>query len=264
MLVLGGGIVSIFVICAIFAPQVAPRDPLRISLRHVLQPPSIENLLGTDELGRDMLSRIIYGSRISLTIGVIAVAIGVLVGVPAGAIAGYYGGKADLVVQRIMDILLAVPGILLAIVVIAALGVGLFNTMIAIGIVSIPVYARLVRSLVLSIKEQEYISAARALGTGDLRIIFRHAMPNCLGPLIVLSTLQIATAVLAAAGLGFLGLGAQPPTPEWGTMLSGGRLYLRTAHHLATFPGLAIVLIVLGFNLLGDGLRDALDPKLKT
>lgn len=264
MAILGGVIVSIFVLCAIFAPWVAPHDPFKISLQRVLQPPSFEHPLGTDQLGRDMLSRIIYGARVSLTIGLVAVAIGVLGGVPAGAIAGFYGGKADLIFQRAMDVLLALPGILLALVVIAVLGVGLFNTMIAIGIASIPVYARLVRGLVLSIKEQEYISAARALGIGNLRTVFRHIMPNCLGPIIVVSSLEMATAILAAAGLGFLGLGAQPPTPEWGTMLSDGRLFLRTAHHLVTFPGLAIVLAVLGFNLLGDGLRDALDPKLKT
>jgi ABC-type dipeptide/oligopeptide/nickel transport system permease subunit len=263
MALIGLLIISIFVLCAALAPWIAPYDPTRASLRHALQKPSSESPLGRDELGRDMLSRIIYGARISLSIGLISVSIGAVIGIPIGAISGYYGGKTDLIVQRLIDIMLAFPGMLLAIVVVSTLGVGLRNVMIAVGIVSIPIYVRLVRGSVLSIKEQEYISAAKALGSGDLRIIFRHILPNCLGPIIVQSTLQIATAILWAAGLGFLGLGAQPPTPEWGTMLSKGRVYIRVAPHVTTFPGLAIVLSVLGFNLLGDGLRDALDPRLK-
>jgi ABC-type dipeptide/oligopeptide/nickel transport system permease subunit len=263
MAVVGLVIISLFILCAAVAPWIAPHDPIRISLRHTLREPSIENPLGRDELGRDMLSRIIYGARISLSIGLISVAIGASIGIPIGAISGYYGGKTDLIVQRIIDIMLAFPGILLAIVIVSTLGVGLRNVMIAVGIVSIPIYVRLVRGSVLSIKEQEYVSAARALGSSDRRIIFRHILPNCLGPIIVQSTLEIATAILWAAGLGFLGLGAQPPTPEWGTMLSRGRVFMRVAPHVTVFPGLAIVLTVLGFNLLGDGLRDALDPRLK-
>ncbi|MBT9160027.1 MAG: ABC transporter permease [Dehalococcoidia bacterium] len=263
MALVGLGIISLFVLCAALAPWIAPHDPTTTSLRHTLEGPSLQNPLGRDELGRDNLSRILYGARISLSIGLISVAIGTLVGIPIGAISGYYGGKTDLLVQRLIDIMLAFPGILLAIVIVSTLGVGLPNVMIAVGIVSIPIYVRLVRGSVLSIKEQEYVSAARALGSSDRRIIFRHILPNCLGPIIVQSTLQIATAILWAAGLGFLGLGAQPPTPEWGTMLSRGRVYLRVAPHVTTFPGLAIVLSVLGFNLLGDGLRDALDPRLK-
>ncbi len=256
-------VVILFIVCAIIAPWIAPFDPIAISLPHKLEEPSHENPLGRDELGRDVLSRVIHGARISLSIGLISVAIGVIAGVPIGAVSGYYGGKTDLIVQRLIDIMLAFPGILLALVIVATLEVGLRNVMIAVGIVSIPIYVRLVRGSVLSIKEQEYISAARALGSSDRRIIFRHILPNCLGPLIVQATLQIATAILWAAALGFLGLGAQPPTPEWGTMLSRGRDFMRVAPHLTTFPGLAIVLTILGFNLLGDGLRDALDPRLK-
>ena len=264
MAVVGFVVISVLVICAALAPWIAPADPTEISLRQMMHGPSREAPLGRDELGRDMLSRIIYGARISLVIGLISVSIGALIGIPVGAISGYYGGKTDLIIQRLIDIMLAFPGILLAIVVVATLGVGLRNVMIAIGIVSIPIYVRLVRGSVIQVKEQEYISSARALGSSDLRIIFRHILPNCLGPIIVQSTLQIATAILWAAGLGFLGLGAQPPAPEWGTMLSRGRDFIRIAPHITTFPGVAILLSVLGFNLLGDGLRDALDPRLKS
>ncbi len=258
----GLGIVAIFVLVGLLAPWIAPYDPLRPDFAKALQGPSKESPLGRDELGRDILSRIIYGARISLWIGIIAVGIGVLLGVPVGAISGYYG-RLDIFIQRVIDVMLAFPGLLLAIVLISILGVGLANVMVAIGVASIPTYARLVRGSVLSIKEMDYILAAKALGFGDLRIIFRHILPNCLAPIIVQSTLQIATAILFAAGLGFLGLGAKPPIPEWGVMLSTGRDYLRIAPHVATFPGLAIMLAVLGFNLLGDGLRDALDPRLK-
>jgi len=263
MAIVGLVIISAFILCAALAPWIAPHDPTDDSLPHALQGPSPANPLGRDELGRDVLSRILHGARVSLSIGLISVAIGALIGIPVGAISGYYGGKTDLIVQRLIDIMLAFPGILLAIVIVSTLGVGLRNVMIAVGIVSIPIYVRLVRGSVLSIRELEYVSSARALGSSDWRIIFRHVLPNCLGPIIVQSTLQIATAILWAAGLGFLGLGAQAPTPEWGTMLSRGRVYIRVAPHITTFPGLAIVLSVLGFNLLGDGLRDALDPRLK-
>ncbi len=257
----GLAVLVLFLLCAIFAPFITPYDPIKTDFGNALQDPSSENLLGTDWLGRDSFSRILYGSRISLAIGLISVTIGMLIGVPIGALSGYYGGRFDILIQRVIDILIAFPGILLAIVVVAVLGVGVENVMIAVGIASVPIYTRLVRGSVLAVKEQGYIAAAKALGIGDARIIIRHIMPNCLGPIIVQSTFQIATAILWAAGLGFLGLGAQPPDPEWGAMLSKGREYIRTSHHLTTYPGLAILFMVLGFNLLGDGLRDALDPR---
>ncbi len=256
-------VLAVFLICAVFAPLLAPYDPTDSNLGRALEKPSAEHILGTDELGRDSFSRILFGSRISLAIGLISVSIGLVVGVPLGALSGFYGGKFDLFMQRLIDILIAFPGILLAIVVVTILGVGVENVMIAVGVASIPIYTRLVRGSVLSVKEEGYVAAARALGIGNTRIIIRHILPNCLGPIIVQSTFQIATAILWAAGLGFLGLGAQPPNPEWGAMLSKGREYIRVAHHLTTYPGLAILLMVLGFNLVGDGLRDALDPKFR-
>jgi peptide/nickel transport system permease protein len=219
------------------------------------------HLLGTDEQGRDVLSRLVHGAWISLFIGLISVAIGVSVGVPVGAISGFLGGRVDIVVQRVVDVMLAFPGILLAIVLVATFGTGLGNVMIAVGIASIPVYARLVRGSVLSVKNREYVEAARAMGKRAMPTLFRHVIPNALAPIIVQSSLQMAIAILFAAGLGFLGLGARPPQPEWGLMLARGREYLAVAPHVATFPGLAIVLVVLGFNLVGDALRDALDPR---
>ncbi len=247
---------------ALLAPYIAPHDPFEADFFRTLEGPSSEHWLGTDDLGRDLLSRIIHGTRISLNIGFISVAIGLVVGLPVGAISGYYGGKLDLVVQRLVDIMMAFPGILLAIVIVSVMGVGLVNAMIAVGVVSIPTYIRLVRGSVMSVKNKEYIEAARALGVSDKRIIFRHVVPQCLAPIIVQSSLQVGSAILWAAGLGFLGLGAQAPMPEWGAILSQGRGYIRTAHHITTFPGLAIMITVLGFNLFGDGLRDALDPKM--
>ncbi len=261
MAMIGLAVLSLFVICAIFAPFLTPYDPIKTDFSVALNEPSREHVLGNDWLGRDNFSRILYGSRISLAIGLISVSIGMLIGIPVGALSGYYGGKFDLFIQRIIDIMIAFPGILLAIVVVTVLGVGVENVMIAVGVASIPIYTRLVRGSVLSVKEQGFVAAAKALGIGDARIIVRHIMPNCLGPIIVQSTFQIATAILWAAGLGFLGLGAQPPDPEWGAMLSKGREYIRTAHHLTTYPGLAILFMVLGFNLIGDGMRDALDPR---
>jgi peptide/nickel transport system permease protein len=219
------------------------------------------HLLGTDEQGRDVLSRLVHGAWISLFIGLISVGIGVSIGVPIGAISGFLGGRVDIVVQRLVDIMLAFPGILLAIVLVATFGTGLGNVMIAVGIASIPVYARLVRGSVLSVKNREYVEAARAMGKRAMPTLFRHVIPNALAPIIVQSSLQMAIAILFAAGLGFLGLGARPPQPEWGLMLARGREYLAVAPHVATFPGLAIVLVVLGFNLVGDALRDALDPR---
>jgi len=249
-------------LAAAFAGTVAPDEPLAADLDRMLLVPSRAHLLGTDELGRDLLSRIVFGARISLTLGFVSVSIGLLTGTTLGAVGTYRGGWGDLVSMRFVDMLLSFPPVLLAIGIVAVMGPSLYNAMIAIGVAQMPVYARLVRGLVLSLKEQQYVEAARALGAHDSRILLRHILPNCLSPLIVQSTLQIASAILSAAALGFLGLGAQPPTPEWGAMLSKGRLYLRVAPHLTAFPGLAIFVTVLGFNLFGDGLRDALDPRM--
>lgn len=256
-------IVGFFLLAGLFAPLLAPNDPLEHSLQNMLAKPSIDYPLGRDELGRCILSRIIYGARISLMIGLMVVSIGIFIGVPLGVISAYYGGKTDFIIQRFIDTLLTFPGILLALILIAMLGVGLQNVMMAVGISTIPIYARLSRSSVLAIKSRQYIEAARSIGASDSRIILQHLIPNSLSPIIVQSTLHMATAILWAAGLGFLGLGVSPPTPEWGAMLNGGRLYMRVAYHVATFPGMMIFVTVLGFNLLGDGLRDALDPRMK-
>jgi peptide/nickel transport system permease protein len=256
-------VIVLFILAAIFAPIIAPHNPDQSSLRGALAPPSAEHWLGQDELGRDLLSRIIFGARISLMIGLISVSIGLAVGVPLGLVSGYFGGIIDLVIQRVMDVLLAFPGILLAIIFVATLGIGLVQVMIAVGISSVPVYARLVRGSALAAKEELYVDAVRALGGSDFLILSRHIFPNVLSPIIVQSTLQIAAAILTAAGLGFLGLGAPPNVPEWGTMLSRGRTWVFSAPHATIFPGLAIMFVVLGFNLLGDGLNDALDPRMK-
>jgi ABC-type dipeptide/oligopeptide/nickel transport system permease subunit len=259
----GLALVSLFLMSAIAAPLIAPHDPLEHSLPNMLAAPCWDYPLGRDEIGRCILSRIIHGARISLLIGVIVIGIGLAGGVPLGLVSAYYGGKIDFLVQRIVDTMLAFPGILLALMIIAMVGVGLHNVMLAVGIAVIPIYARLVRGSVLSLKEEQFVEAARTIGASDFTIMFRHVLANCLAPIIVQSTLHMATAILWAAGLGFLGLGVRPPTPEWGAMLSGGRLYLRVAPHVATFPGVAIFITVLGFNVLGDGLRDALDPRLR-
>lgn len=259
----GLGIIMFLIIVAALAPVLAPYDPFKQNILARYKSPSAEHLLGTDEMGRDILSRIIYGSRISIQVGLVSVALALVFGVSFGLAAGYYGGKLDMLIMRFMDIMLAFPSILLAIGIVAILGPQLKNTMLAIGIINVPRFARIVRSSVISIKESEYISAVRALGAGDFRIIFKHLLPNAMAPLIVQTTLSIATAILEAAALSFLGLGAQPPSPEWGAMLSDARSSLQRAPWVATFPGLAIIFGVLGFNLLGDGLRDALDPKMK-
>jgi len=259
----GLGVIFFFILMAILAPLIAPYDPLKQELYNKLRSPSREHLLGTDALGRDILSRIIHGSRLSLLVGVISVGIAMAIGVPLGVASGYYGGNFDNLIMRIMDIVLSFPSILLAIFIVATLGPGLRNTMIAVGLVAIPAYARLVRASVLSVREQDYVQAARALGGSDFRIMIRSIVPNSLSPLIVQSTLGMATAILDAAGLSFLGLGAQPPAAEWGAMLSDGRSLILSAPWVITFAGVAILLSVLGFNLLGDGLRDALDPRLK-
>lgn len=261
--VLGGSIVLLIVLMALLADVIAPYDPIRGRLADMLQPPSRAHWMGTDEQGRDILSRIIHGSRISLTVGLVAVGISLTTGTVIGAVSAYFGGWPDLVIMRVIDILLAFPSILLAIAITAILGPSLTNAMVAVGIVGMPVYARLVRASVLSLKEQDFVQAARAAGGGHGRILWRHILPNALAPLIVQSTLSVGTAMLDAAGLSFLGLGAQPPAPEWGAMLSGAQVYIQLAPWVVTFPGLAIMLAVLGFNLLGDGLRDVLDPRLR-
>ncbi|SFQ94770.1 nickel transporter permease [Desulfoscipio geothermicus] len=248
---------------ALFAPYIAPYDPINGIMEESLQAPNAKHLLGTDELGRDILSRIIFGARISLRVGLLAVAIALSVGTVLGSIAGYYGGKIDLIIMRFMDIMLSFPSLLLAIAFMAVLGRGVENAVIAISIVTMPEYARIVRGSVLSVKENEYVQAARAIGNRDAAIIFKHILPNVMAPIIVRGTLGISTAILETAALGFLGLGVQPPDAEWGTMLGSGRGYLFNAPHLVYFPGIAITLTVMAFNLLGDGLRDALDPRLR-
>lgn len=261
--VAGAGIVAGFVLVAVLAPVLVPFDPVQGDLKDRLQPPSMTHWLGTDELGRDLLSRVVYGARVSLQIQVVAVVLALILGVTLGAVGGYVGGYADNVIMRSLDVLLAFPSIFLALGIIAALGTGLFNLMLAAGIASIPQFARIVRASVLSLKEREFVEAALALGSGSGRVIFRHLLPNCLAPIIVASTLRMATVLLTASGLSFLGLGVQPPTPEWGAMLSNARSYLIVAPHVATIPGLAIMIVVVGFNLFGDGLRDTLDPRLR-
>ena len=263
MAMFGLVIIILLIFLAVFADFIAPYGYDDQNLKDRLTPPNSQYLLGTDNFGRDILSRIIYGSRISLQVGFIAVGISAIIGGALGAIAGYYGGKLDNFVMRAMDILLAIPSILLAISIVAALGPGLQNVMIAVGIGSIPSYARIVRASVLSIRDQEFVEAARAVGANDFRIITKHILPNAMAPIIVQATLGVAGAILSAAGLSFIGLGIQPPTPEWGAMLSSGREYLRDNWYVATFPGLAIMITIFALNLLGDGLRDALDPRLK-
>ncbi len=261
--VVGLAILLVLVGLAVAAPWLTSEDPTQQQLAQVLLSPSLQHPLGTDYLGRDILARLLYGARLSLLIGFLAVALGLVVGVPLGAVSGFYGGWIDLIVQRVADILLSFPSFLLALSLVAILGVGLENVAISVGISAIPFFIRLVRSSVLTIREQTFIEAARAVGVRDGWIILRHVLPNAMTPIIVQATLNLGTAILTAAGLGFLGLGVQPPTPEWGTMLGEGRNYIFSNPNMATFPGLAIFLAVLGFNLLGDGLRDALDPRLK-
>lgn len=262
--VVGGALMGVFLIVAVLAPWVAPHDPLKQDLYGRLATPTLEHPFGTDDFGRDILSRVIYGTRISLRIGVVCVLIALVIGTVIGLVAGFYGGVADQVLMRFMDLMLAFPSILLAIGIVAVLGPGLENAMIAIGVVAIPQYARLIRASTLSVREADYVQALRALGANDARILRTAILPNCLAPLIVQATLGLATAILDAAGLSFLGLGAQPPTPEWGAMLSGGRELILSAPWVLTYPGVAIFVTVLAFNLLGDGLRDAFDPKTIT
>lgn len=257
----GLGVITLIVFFAIFADVVAPHKFYAQNLDRMFELSSREYLLGTDEFGRDILSRLIYGARVSLQVGFIAVSIALVAGGTLGAMAGYYGGKADNIIMRVMDVMLSIPQTLLAIAIAASLGPGLLNLMIAVGISATPRYARIVRSSVLSIRDMEFVEAAHAVGSSDFRIIMKHIIPNSMAPIIVQSTLGVASAILNAAGLSFIGLGIQPPNPEWGAMLSGGRQYIRDYPHLTLYPGLTIMITILALNFLGDGLRDALDPK---
>jgi len=262
-------LVSFFFIAAIFAPLLSPHNPNETSLYDQLKPPmwhdkgTTKNILGTDDLGRDILSRLIYGARVSLLVSMVSVGLAFVLGTFFGCLAGYYKGTLDSIIMRIMDIILAFPYLLLAIVVVAYLGPSLKNAMMAIGITYVPRFARIVRGSVLEECGKDYVTAARSIGARDLRIIFMAILPNCLGPLIVQTTLSFASAILDAAALSFLGLGAQPPTPEWGAMIARSRSLILRASWVMTFPGIAILFAVLGFNLFGDGLRDALDPRLR-
>ena len=261
--VLGLVIVLIYIIVAIFAPLLAPYDPVKQDLANMLQTPGPKHLLGTDEMGRDILSRIIYGARISMKVGFYAVGVAFVIGIPLGIFAGYFGGKVDLLIMRAMDVLLAFPGILLSIVFVSVLGPNLDNAILSVGIYTVPNFARMARGETLALRNSEFIEAARAMGSGDIRIVFSHILINIVSPMIVMGTLSFGTAIITTSGMGFLGIGAQPPTPEWGAMLSSGRQDLLVAPHVTTYTGLAILFLVLGLNLLGDGLRDVLDPKMK-
>lgn len=259
------GLVIVVALCltAIFADFLMPRDPTLQNLADKRTPPGAQYLLGADEFGRDILSRLILGSRVALTVAFVAVGIALGLGAALGTAAGYLGGWVDEAIMRFSDMMLAFPYLLLAIAIVAALGPGVLNTTLAVGIWATPTFARIVRSAVLSIKEREFIQAARALGSPTWRLIWRHLVPNFASPVIVYATLNMSNVIMMEAALSFLGLGVQPPQPSWGLMIASGRDFLRQAPHIATMPGLAIMLAVLGFNLLGDGLRDALDPKLK-
>lgn len=256
------GAVLILLICftALLAPFIAPHDPLQPDLAQRLQSPGAEYPLGTDNLGRCVFSRVVFGTRITLQLGLFVVAITSSIGVLLGAVAGYRGGIIDEAVMRLVDVLLAFPGIILALVVAGMLGPSLYSIMFALSLIGWTTYARVVRGAVLSVKEKEFVEAARSMGAGDTRILFRHILPNVMAPVIVMATLGLAHVILSAAALSFLGLGVQPPEAEWGAMLNLGRSFLRTAPHMTVFPGMAITLTVLAFNFLGDGLRDALDP----
>lgn len=278
---LGLGIVLLLTFCAVFALpisvrfsvegftvsqtiqpfQLAPYDPIEQDIPNRLQAPSREHLMGTDQLGRDIFSRILYGARISLGVSVMVVGISLLIGIVMGVVSGYVGGWADETIMRLVDLLMAFPGLLFALVVVAVLGPGLFNLLLALAVTGWTGYARIIRGEVLSVKEDEFIKAAQVMGASRSRIMFRHVIPNVISPIVVLATLNLGTVVLATAGLSFLGFGAQPPTPEWGNMIARSRDTLTTAWWVANFPGMAIMLTVLGFNLLGDGLRDVLDPR---
>jgi len=264
----GFAIVGLFVFVALFAPLIAPEDPRVGDLSRLAGSccpgPSLEHWFGIDQQGRDELSRIVYGARYSLLIGVVSVAVGLSIGMVFGSIAGYVGGVVDSVIMRMTDIMLAIPGLLLAIGIVAMLGPGIFQIMIAVGVTQVPIFARLMRGSILAQRENDFVLAARSIGVPRRAILSSHILPNAISPVIVQGTLALATAIIDVAGLGFLGLGPQDPsTPEWGTMLTDTTRYLQTAPHLAIIPGVAIIISVLGFNLIGDGLREALDPKMR-
>ncbi|MGN0159732.1 MAG: ABC transporter permease [Brotaphodocola sp.] len=265
MAMLGLFILVALALMAIFADVIADYDTKVVAqdIANRLQGPSKAHWCGTDEFGRDIFARLVHGSRVSLVVGLISVSVSLTIGGTLGAFAGYYGKRVDMVIMRIMDIFLAVPSILMAITIVAALGTDLVFVMLAIGISGVPNFARIVRAAVMSVKDQEFVESARAIGTNSPTIIFREILPNCMAPIIVQATLSVASAILSTASLSFIGLGVQPPSPEWGAMLSSGRNFLRDAVHLTLFPGLSIVITILALNLLGDGLRDALDPRLK-
>lgn len=258
----GTAIIAAFVLIGLFAGVLAPYDPLAIDLSRAFQPPSSTHPFGTDNFGRDLFSRVVYGARYSLLTGCVAVAIALALSVPLGLVAGYCGGVWDALLMRAIDILLAFPTILLAIAIVTIVGPNLQNAMLAVGIASVPLFARLIRASVLAVKQQAYVEAARSLGQAGWRISLGHVLPNCLAVLVVQSSLRIATAILTAAGLSFLGLGAQPPLPEWGAMVNQGKDFLHQSLSMSVFPGLAIMVVVLGFNIFGDGLNDALNPRL--
>lgn len=263
MAMVGMMMVLILLVAAVFAPLIAPYDPAAQDLTKMKQMPCLAHLLGTDDYGRDILSRIIFGGRVSLLVAILAIAVGLLIGCLIGVSAGYFGGSYDGIIMRVMDIIMAIPGFLLAVCISAALGSGIFNTALAIGIGCIPSYARMFRALVLEVRDQEYIEAARLTGSSNARIMLRQIIPNILSPIIVDTTLRIGGCILMISSLSFIGLGVQPPTPEWGSMLSAGRQYIREFYPIVVFPSLAIMMTLFGFNLFGDGLRDAMDPKLK-
>lgn len=262
-IVVGAFLLLLIALCAILAPVLTDYDPLKVTPSDRLKPPDALHLFGTDDFGRDVFTRVLYGAQLSLVVGLVSVAIASVVGSALGLTAGYYGHWADTLIMRLIDVLLAFPNILLALVIVAILGRTLPNVMLAVGISSIPIYARVVRGSTLSVREIDFILAARAIGCPSGRIILRHILPNVIAPIIVVTTTGIAGAIISGAALSFLGLGAQPPTPEWGLMLSEGRDYLRAASWVTTYPGLAIMVTVMAINILGDGLRDVLDPRLR-
>lgn len=259
----GLGIFGLLVLIAIFAPQIAPCDPYDVQTRQKFTAPGVKHPFGTDEMGKDVFSRVVWGSRITLKVGFMVIVAISLIGVPLGAVSGYLGGKVDTVIMRLGDIFLAFPRLVLALAMAAALGGGINNAIIAIAIPGWPWYARLIRGATLSIREEQYVEAAKASGTGTWRVIFQHILPNCIGPWMVQATMDMGWAIMTAAMLGFLGIGATPPEPEWGLMVASGRPYFMDYWWISAFPGLAIFVVVLGYNLMGDGLRDIIDPRIR-
>ena len=261
-IIIYGSVLAVLVVLSLFAPYFAPYDPILISMEG-RKSPNVDHIFGTDRLGRDILSRIIYGTKYSLSIGLMSVSIGLIFGTSMGVLSAYYGGLVDTIIMRFIDALLAFPGILLALVVIAVLGPGLFNVMLAVGISTVPEYARLARGKVLSVMQLEYIEAIHSIGGSNIRVILKHILPNISAPITILATLQVGNAILVGSGLSFLGMGAQPPTPEWGLMTAEGRSFMSQAWWISTFPGIAILITVISINQFGDGLREAIDPYLK-